>query len=66
LEISPDKIQNSRETLAQYGNMFSVTILFVLERILNDPNKMKSEPKAIYAAAYGPGVSLESAIILHH
>lgn len=65
LEISPNKIQNSKDTLAQYGNMSSVTILFVLERFLNCQNEAL-EPRTIYAAAFGPGVSLETAIIRYN
>ncbi|MBD3630633.1 type III polyketide synthase [Cyclobacterium sp.] len=65
LDIPSEKLQNSHETLARFGNMSSVTILFVLERILNGPVKKETESQAIYAAAFGPGVSLESALIMY-
>ena len=63
LIIPSGKLHSSRETLAQFGNMSSVTILFVLESLLKKQTKRQKEPKIIYAAALGPGISLESAII---
>ncbi len=63
LGIPPEKLQNSRDTLALYGNMSSVTILFVLERILTNNLPIHKNTNLIYAAALGPGISLESAII---
>lgn len=66
LEIPAEKLRISHEILAEFGNMSSVTILFVLEKILKSPVKKEADPKAIYAAAFGPGVSLESALIMHH
>ncbi|MFO7823853.1 MAG: hypothetical protein R6V72_07920 [Cyclobacterium sp.] len=46
--------------------MSSVTILFVLDRILKDPDYINVNKKTIYAAAFGPGVSLESALIRYN
>jgi len=63
LYLPSDKLYSSRETLAQYGNMSSVTVLFVLEALLNNLDNSKIEPKNVYAAAFGPGISLESALI---
>ncbi|WP_262485667.1 beta-ketoacyl-[acyl-carrier-protein] synthase family protein [Cyclobacterium xiamenense] len=67
LALSADQLRHSHETLAQYGNKSSVTILFVLERMLRYANTDGAAvSKSIYAAAFGPGVSLESALIRLH
>ncbi len=46
--------------------MSSVTILIVWDRILKDPGIINGSTKMIYAAAFGPGVSLESALIRYN
>jgi predicted naringenin-chalcone synthase len=47
--------------------MSFVTIQFVLERMLRYANTDGAAvSKSIYAAAFGPGVSLESALIRLH
>jgi predicted naringenin-chalcone synthase len=44
--------------LEEFGNMSSPTILFVLERILDDPRR-----GTVFATAFGPGLTVESAIL---
>jgi predicted naringenin-chalcone synthase len=48
----------SYKILRDYGNMSSCTVLFVLEQILN-----QNKEQNIYAAAFGPGLTVESALI---
>ena len=51
--LPPTALAESREVLRAFGNMSSVTILFVLERI------MERKPANGVALAFGPGVAME-------
>jgi len=61
LELKPAQVEDSREVLRQFGNMSSVTILFVLHRILN--RKDSDETRPICAMAFGPGLTIETALL---
>jgi predicted naringenin-chalcone synthase len=56
LELPPEKMQHSWEVLRQYGNMSSATIFYVLQRMMH-----QREKGTIFAAAFGPGLTVESA-----
>lgn len=59
LDLTPEALQASREVLAEFGNMSSATVLFVLERLLS----RGIPPGAPVAAlAFGPGLAIESAL----
>ncbi|MCB1087643.1 MAG: type III polyketide synthase, partial [Verrucomicrobiae bacterium] len=60
LRLQPEQIQASRETLRDFGNMSSATILFVLQRILAEAGP---EPQQVAAMAFGPGLTVESALL---
>lgn len=60
LQLAPEKLADSREVLRNYGNMSSVTVLFVLKRILNRPGL--NEPHPVCAMAFGPGLTIETAL----
>lgn len=62
LSLSDDQVSFSREILQKYGNMSSVTILFVLKSILNDLTPGYSH-KPICAMSFGPGLTVESALM---
>jgi predicted naringenin-chalcone synthase len=49
-------MQHSWEVLRQYGNMSSATIFYVLQRMMH-----QREKGTIFAAAFGPGLTVESA-----
>lgn len=55
-----DKSANevSFDILKNYGNMSSVTILFVLKKLLSQDKKGKT-----FAVAFGPGITMESMIL---
>ncbi len=53
-------LQPSRDTLSEYGNMSSATILFVLDYILKRAPVSRSR---ILAMAFGPGLTIESGIL---
>ena len=59
LAISPEAVAFSREILSQYGNMSSATILFLLD-------KLKEQPLngPVVALGFGPGLTIE-AMLLH-
>ncbi|MEM9895777.1 MAG: type III polyketide synthase [Bacteroidota bacterium] len=66
LAISKEQNQASREVLKKYGNMSSATIMFVLQYLLHGFTKEDDE-KQILSFAFGPGLTMESAIMqVHH
>lgn len=60
LELSPEQLIPSRETLRNYGNMSSATVLFVLKRILELP--AAADRENICAMAFGPGLTVETGL----
>ena len=59
--LQPKQLAASRSTLAQYGNMSSATIRFVLSEVLSN---QQSDPNApTLAMAFGPGLTIESALL---
>ena len=59
LNLKDDALEPSRTILRNYGNMSSATILFVLQEIL--ANSARGE--RICAAAFGPGLTVESGLL---
>lgn len=64
LELNPAQVEDSREVLRNFGNMSSVTVLFVLHRILNRDGLDRKHP--ICAMAFGPGLTIETALLEYH
>lgn len=58
LSLDDESVAVSRAVLRQFGNMSSSTILFVLKELLKVEKR-----KPIIACAFGPGLTLESALI---
>jgi predicted naringenin-chalcone synthase len=56
LELAPDALAASREVLSCFGNMSSATVMFVLERILQ---QAKAGQRGC-AMAFGPGLTAET------
>lgn len=63
LRLGDAQIQPSREVLAEYGNMSSATILFVLMRILSHP---PGHGAVILPMAFGPGLTIETGLMTYH
>lgn len=61
LGLSEEQLVPSRETLRQYGNMSSATILFVLKAILDAPTTEDRE--RVCAMAFGPGLTVETGLM---
>lgn len=60
LGLSEVQLEPSRETLRDYGNMSSATVLFVLKNILE--REGVSDGDRVAAMAFGPGLTVESAL----
>ncbi|REL29067.1 type III polyketide synthase [Rhodohalobacter sp. SW132] len=61
LDLPKDSLQASRSVLSDYGNMSSATVLFVLRELLE--NNHSDEPQTAMAVAFGPGITIESALL---
>jgi alpha-pyrone synthase len=62
LEISRESNNISYSILRDYGNMSSVTVMFVLRRYLETLSKA-DKGKKILSCAFGPGITMESMIL---
>lgn len=61
LRIEEPQLASSRNVLANFGNMSSVTILFILAEILQSGETRDGEK--ICAMAFGPGLTIETAVL---
>lgn len=61
LSLHESRLEASRKVLGKYGNMSSATVLFVLKELLKTSSE-KKENKTL-AMAFGPGLTLESALL---
>ena len=59
LALQDTDTKYSREVLAEYGNMSSPTILFVLKKIMAD---LTNKSASIFGVAFGPGLTMETFI----
>lgn len=67
LGLSEEQLRPARETLRNYGNMSSATVLFVLRHILDlpaDPGADDGDGRGerICSMAFGPGLTVETAL----
>lgn len=61
LQLNDQGLAASRSVLANYGNMSSATILFVLKQLLSTSAERSEDP--VLAMAFGPGLTIESALL---
>ncbi|SDI02573.1 Predicted naringenin-chalcone synthase [Arthrobacter subterraneus] len=61
LKLSDSQLVPARETLRNYGNMSSATVMFVLKHILDQPAGEADE--RICSMAFGPGLTVETALL---
>jgi predicted naringenin-chalcone synthase len=59
LELNAGDLDYSRKVLAEYGNMSSPTILFVLKEIMDN---LGTAPAKVFGVAFGPGLTMETFI----
>jgi predicted naringenin-chalcone synthase len=64
LQLSKEIMEPSRNVLSRYGNMSSATILFVLKEIMESGKPLAGDK--ILAMAFGPGITIESALLSYH
>ncbi len=57
LELTDEQLRASREVLRNFGNLSSVSILFVLKNIIENENLEKDD--YCCAIAFGPGLTME-------
>jgi len=62
LNITPAQNSNSYKVLNDYGNMSSVTVLFVLKEYLKNMQK-EDIGKKVLSCAFGPGLTMESMLL---
>jgi predicted naringenin-chalcone synthase len=60
LELTDEQLVPARETLRNFGNMSSATVLFVLKHIAGLPPQEGDE--RICSMAFGPGLTVETAL----
>ncbi len=58
LDLAPEALDTSREILAQCGNMSSPTVLFIIEKLLE-----QNRNYPCLALAFGPGLTIEAALL---
>ncbi|MGL4598186.1 MAG: type III polyketide synthase [Bacteroidia bacterium] len=59
LNLPDQALCESYDVLRNYGNMSSATVLFVLKQVI-EHNQQISANSPIFAAAFGPGLSIET------
>jgi predicted naringenin-chalcone synthase len=63
LNLPENALAHSFDVLRACGNMSSPTVLFVLSNVWNSLSTLPPlNPQSIYSAAFGPGLSVESAL----
>ncbi|MEQ9403217.1 MAG: type III polyketide synthase [Cyclobacteriaceae bacterium] len=62
LHITKEQNRFAREALRSFGNMSSPTVLFVIKSIMEDVQS-KDNGKHLLSFAFGPGLTLESAVL---
>jgi len=65
LELNKEDLKFSYQTMENFGNMSSPTILFVLKEILNELRNNKAfgvmpAKQPVFGAAFGPGLTMET------
>lgn len=58
LAIAPERLWASYQVLREFGNMSSATVPFVLRKLAE-----RREPGPVFSAAFGPGLTAESALL---
>lgn len=60
LELTDEQLVPARDTLRDFGNMSSATVMFVLKQIMDGPGEAGER---VCAMAFGPGLTVESALM---
>jgi predicted naringenin-chalcone synthase len=65
LQLEQKDLNVSYQVLYNYGNMSSATIFYVLQTLMSDVSDIL-DGDLIYSAAFGPGLTVESALLKYH
>lgn len=60
ISLDPGALRHSFDVLRDFGNMSSASIVFVLQRILEDLRQEGKVKNLIFGAAFGPGLTMET------
>jgi len=63
LALGPSAVAASRAVLRRAGNMSSATVLFVLEALMDRAQPGPAPGEAVAALAFGPGLTVDSALL---
>jgi predicted naringenin-chalcone synthase len=67
LQISSAQNRFAYDVLRNFGNMSSVTVLFVLHQIWQQARQASHQGASILSMSFGPGLTIESALMrLYH
>jgi len=61
LELTDEQVSYSLHTLRDYGNMSSTTVLFVLDRMMQEGSPQRGDYAVMMA--FGPGLTMESILL---
>jgi predicted naringenin-chalcone synthase len=61
LKLTDEQVSYSLDTLRDYGNMSSATVLFVLERMMLEGSPQRGDYAVMMA--FGPGLTMESILL---
>lgn len=60
MQLNNGELQYSHDVLRDYGNMSSASIVFVLQKIVNELKNSDADTAQILGAAFGPGLTMET------
>jgi len=61
LELTPEQVEFSLDTLRDFGNMSSATVLFVLDRMMREADPAPGD--YLVMMAFGPGLTMEALLL---
>lgn len=60
MQLKNNELQYSHDVLQDFGNMSSASIVFVLQKILNELRASAAHTAEVFGAAFGPGLTMET------
>lgn len=66
LSLPAGSLRAARAVLREFGNMSAATVLFVLERVLQEASETRSPWRHTLLTAFGPGFSAGFAVLRNH
>ena len=60
MKLKENELQHSYKVLQDYGNMSSPTVLFVLQKIMDEIKANENTDAVVFGAAFGPGLTMET------